>query len=58
MLGVKRLQLCAGNLADKRVLLRQPDNGVAACLTEQERQIMYGALEKISVNLEKIEKEL
>ena len=31
---------------------------VERCLTEQERQIMYGALEKISVNLEKIEKEL
>ena len=40
MLGVKRLQLCAGNLADKRVLLRQTDNGVAACLTEQERQVV------------------
>lgn len=39
MLGVKCLQLCAGNLADKRVLLRQTDNGVAACLTEQERRL-------------------
>ena len=37
----------------ERILL-----SAGAGLTEQERQIMYGALEKISVNLEKIEKEL
>lgn len=37
----------------ERILL-----SAGAGLTEQERHIMYGALEKISVNLEKIEKEL
>lgn len=50
-LGRKTGEEVSGRI--ERILL-----SAGAGLTEQERQIMYGALEKISVNLEKIEKEL
>ena len=56
------LQPQAGKKYKSKLLLtdlgRQILLSAGAGLTEQERQIMYGALEKISVNLEKIEKEL